>query len=587
MQVQKKKSGNSYFYYILKSFRNENGKSTTKIVEKVGREDELRRRLGIEDVEAWVRARAAELTAEEKALKKERVAMSLNPGKMIGLGVRRSCNAGYLFLQKIYYDLGLDKICEDISKRNNFEYDLNDILSTLVYTRVLFPGSKRSAVSEAEKLLDVPDISLEQVYRALSVLSGECDAIQAAVYKNSLKVGERNSRVVYYDCTNYYFETEEASGLRQYGVSKEHRPNPIVQMGMFLDADDIPMAFCINGGSANEQASLRPLEKKLKEDFGLSKLVICTDAGLSSKENRRGDGRSDRAFITVQSLKKLNAKMREWALDKKGWKMRGADGVYDLSKLDPSANADRLFYKERWIKDDYDGFEQRLIVTFSFKYRSYMRRVRSEQVGRAEKLIRTGRAGRRTGQNDPRRFIEQTGITPYGEVASRAVYSIDREAVEKESRFDGFYAICTDLEDDPADIIRINGGRWRIENAFRIMKSEFEARPVYLQRDDRIRAHFLTCFLALLIYKLLEKRIERHAKGFTPESIIGTLRDMNLGIVDGVGFTPVFKRTALTDALHSTVDFRLDYEVIPGREKQKIITLSKRKSPKKRNRKKS
>ena len=416
-------------------------------------------------------------------------------------------------------------------------------------------------------------MDIHHIYRALSLLSQESDFIQASVYKNSLKLDKRKSQVIYYDCTNYFFESEQEVGLRQYGASKEHRPNPIVQMGMFMDMEGMPLAFCINPGNTNEQITLRPLEEKLKENFGISKMVVRTDCGLSSYENRKHDSIGERAFITVQSLKKLKKHLQDWSLDPTGWHTAGSEQEYDINTLDSTKYYDTLFYKDRWINED--GLQQRMIVTFSFKYRDYLEHIRNRQIERAEALIRSG-ASRINKKNstDCKRFIERTDCTVDGEVAQLASYSLNKQMIEQEARFDGFYAICTDLEDHPTDIIKANSGRWIIENGFRLMKTEFEARPVFLQRDDRIKAHFLTCFLALLLYKYLEKKLNR-GNHFTPDEIIGTLVDMNFLNIPAAGYIPTYTRTDVTNALHGSAGFRTDTQIVTKQKMRSIVSSSK------------
>lgn len=404
-------------------------------------------------------------------------------------------------------------------------------------------------------------------------MAKESDAIQAAVYKNSLRLGRRNTQVLYYDCTNYFFESEEEGGLKQYSCSKENRPNPIVQMGMFMDG--IPLVFCINPGNTNEQVTLKPLEQKLNDNFGISKLVVCTDCGLSSYDNRKSNDVGERAFITVQSLKKLKKHLQLWSLEKTGWHIAGSDKEYDLSEVSPEEHYDTLFYKDRWTNEG--GLSQRLIVTFSFKYREYLRYVRNRQIGRAEKIIMNGGAKlNKKKPNDPKRFISQTSYTPDGEIAQATSYALNQEMIAQEELFDGFYAICTDLEDDASDIIKANAGRWIIENGFRIMKNEFEARPVYLQRDDRIEAHFLTCFLALLLYKYLEKKLNCGLNHFTPDEIIGTLTDMNFLSIAAEGYMPTYTRTSITNALHGSAGFRTDKQIVTKKEMKGIIAQTKK-----------
>ena len=587
MNLIASKSKNSATYYVQKSFRDENGKNTAKIVERLGTMNELILRFGEEDPLGAAKKYVAELTAKEKESRRK-ITVEYNPQVFIKKGEQRSYNGGYLFLQKVYYELGLDRICAKIERKHKNEFDLNSILSMLLYTRILYPGSKLSSLEDAKRFLEPPKADIHQVYRALSLLAKESDTIQADVYKRSLKLGKRNTAAIYYDCTNYYFESEEEGGLRQYGHSKESRPNPIVQMGLFTDMDGIPLAFCVNPGNTAETTTLKPLEDKLRDNFGISKVIVCTDGALSSYENRKNDHVGERAFITVQSLKKLEGHLQEWSLDTKGWRIveYGKDGStglssdeYDLSTLDSSQYRDVLFCRDRWIKVGKKGeeLEQRMIVTFSFKYRDYLRYTRDKQIARAESIIKKGYAGKYAkSQNDPKRFITSESCTSDGEVAEHVSYALNQEMIEQEERFDGFYAICTDLEDAPGDIIRVNGGRWIIEDCFRITKTDFEARPVYLRRDDRIEAHFLTCFLALLIYKYLAKKVNRGGKHFSPSEIISTLQDMNFLCVAGEGYIPTYTRTDLTNNLHGSAGFRTDTQIVPKQKMKSIITESKK-----------
>lgn len=581
MTLQLKKSGNYTYLYALKSFRKEDGKCTTKVVEKFGTVEELREKLNGEDPIEWARARVAEMTAIEKEENK-RVVVEYDPKSYIQKGEQRSYNGGYLFLQKIYYELGLDYICKKIAKKHKLlKYDLNGILSMLIYTRILYPGSKRSSLEDARKFFEQPECSLEQVYRALSLLAEEFNEIQADVYKRSLKLGKRNTQVVYYDLTNYFFEWEEEGGLVQYGHSKEGRPLPIVQMGLFMDHDGFPLAMCIEPGNKAETSTLKPMEQILKDKFGLSKLVVCTDGGLSSYENRKNDSVGDRSFITVQSLKKLKEYLQEWALDCRGWRTSGSDKEYDISTLDPAEYYETLFYKERWDPTKMstgETLEQRIIVTFSFKYREYLAYVRERQVNRAVTLLQKGQGAtsKRKSPNDAKRFIKAEHCTTDGELAQIESYSLNQEMIDQESRFDGFYALCTDLEDRAPAIIRLNGGRWIIENGFRIMKTDFDARPVYVRRDDRIKAHFLTCFLALLIYKYLEKKVNRAGKHFTTEEIVDTLRSMDFLSISGEGYVPTYTRTDLTNHLHGSAGFRTDTQIVTRQKMRSIIAQTKK-----------
>ena len=581
MTLQLKKSGNYTYLYALKSYGKEDGKCTTKVVHRFGTVEELREKMpGIDPVE-WARERVAEMTTKEKEEDKK-VIVEYDPRVSIAKGEQRSYNGGYLFLQKIYYELGLDYICKKIAKKHKLvKYDLNSILSMLVYTRILYPGSKRSSLEDAKKFFEQPDCTLEQVYRALSLLASEFNELQADVYKRSLKLGQRDTGVVYYDLTNYFFEWEEEGGLVQFGHCKEGRPLPIVQMGLFMDHDGFPLAMCIEPGNTAETSTLKPMEKILKEQFGLSKLVVCTDGGLSSYENRKRDSTGDRSFITVQSLKKLSKRLQEWALDSKGWHIDGSGEEYDISTLDSKEYYDTLFFKERWDPTPMstgETLEQRIIVTFSFKYQEYLSCVRERQVTRAAALLAKGQGAtsKKKSPNDAKRFIKAEYVTPDGELAQTASYSLNQEMIDQEARFDGFYALCTDLEDAAPAIIKLNGGRWIIENGFRIFKTDFEARPVYVRRDDRIKAHFLTCFLALLIYKYLEKKVNRGGKHFTTNEIVDTLRSMDFLSIPGEGYIPTYTRTDLTNHLHGSAGFRTDTQIVTKQKMRSIIAQTKK-----------
>lgn len=570
MKLTISKSKNASSLYVTKSIY-VNGVHTSKIVEKLGTYADLEKKLNGEDPIEWAKAYVAELTRKEKEEKRE-VMVRYSPAKQIEKDEQKSFNGGYLFLQQIYHQLGLSKISKVISDKYKFTYNLDSVLSRLVYSRIIFPASKLATFEQSKLFMEQPEFELQHVYRSLEVLAKESDYIQSELYKNSLKICDRNKGILYYDCTNYFFETEQEDGLRQYGVSKEHRPNPIVQMGLFMDGDGFPLAFCINKGNTNEQVTLKPLEKKIISDFGLSRFVVCTDAGLASVANRKFNDIQDRAFITTQSIKKLKASLREWALDPTGWKMSGSDGLYDLTELNEDSNLDLTFYKERWIKEK--ELEQKLIVTFSTKYQKYQQSIRNRQIERAQKVIDTNPGKlKKCNSNDYKRFISKSHCTENGEVAENESYSIDTGLIAGEAAYDGFYAVCTNLDDDASAIIKVNQRRWEIEESFRIMKSEFKARPVYLQRDDRIEAHFTTCFISLMIYRILEKKL---GEKYTCHDIVTGLRDMNFFEITGEGYLPTYTRTDLTDDLHDAFGFRTDYQIVNTKQMKKIFKDTKK-----------
>ena len=562
-------------YHVIEDIRR-NGKRSTRIIENLGHASEICARYHVEDADAWAKEYVESLRLKQNA-SSHKVLIPFDTDTRIEKDVQLSFGIGYLFLQRIYYQLGLASICKKIRKASSLEYDLDAILSRLLYGRILFPSSKLSCFEQSKALVEQPSFDLHHIYRALSVLSEHSDQIQAELYKRSKKIIRRQTGVLYYDCTNYFFELEQESGLKQYGPSKEHRPNPIVQMGLFMDRSGMPLAFCINPGNQNEQVSLKPLEMQIMRDFELSKFVVCTDAGLSSEANRRFNNFGERSFITTQSVKKLRKDLKEWCLDPTGWELAGSSRKYDISELkDTPENRQKLFYKQKLI-EGYDEqrdipFEQTLIVTYSLKYKIYQQTLRRRQIERAKKYLETPSSAEKRPQNDAKRFIKRITMTGDGEVAEKTVYRLDEAAIAEEARYDGFHAVCTNLDDDPADIVRIDHDRWKIEESFRIMKSEFEARPVYLQRDDRIIAHFLTCFISLMIYRILEKQLDDK---YTCEEIISTLRKMDMRKLDGHGYIPNYKRTELTDALHENAGFRTDYELTTPKSMAGIIRRSK------------
>ena len=590
MKLTVSKSKNSASFYVQKTIRKPDGKVTTVTIETLGNPTEVTTTACGKDPYVWAQEYVNELNRKEYDENKE-ILVSYSPSKLLKKGEQKLFNCGYLFLQKIYYQLGLDKICRDISDRHLFEYDLNDILSKLIYTRILFPSSKLSSNKQAKKLIEQPSFELHDIYRSLSVLAQENDFIQAQLYKNSQKVIERRKDILYYDCTNYFFELEEADGLRRYGKSKQHQPLPIVGMGLFMDHDGIPLAFDIYPGNKNEQPTLKPLEKKVIRDYGMEQIIVCTDAGLSSKANRKFndraiDGVQIRSFITTQSVKQLPEYLKEFALAPEGWHLPGSSETFCLDEIDEETDYHKVFYKDRWIKEDLSQrkikngakpLEQHLIVSFSPKYKNYQRKIRKGQIDRAQKLIDSGNYKQRPkNQNDPHRFIVREKATKDGEICSEELVYLDTDAILEEERYDGFYAVCTNLSDMNADeIVKINKKRWEIEECFRIMKTDFKARPVYLQTEDHIRSHFLTCFIALMIYRILEKKLK---ETFTCEEIIDTLRNMWMARPgEKLGYTPVYTRTDLTDALHETAGFRTDYQIISDINMRKIIRATKKK----------
>ena len=574
MRIKITKTKNAENFYVIESTYI-NKKHSSKIVERLGNLEDVKRKAGKMDPYLWAKQYASKLTQEDKENKRT-IIKSYSQSKLIPKDIQNKYNVGYLFLQDIYYKLGLNQICNDITDKYQFKFDLNDILSKLIYSRILFPASKLKTLDLSKKFLEQPNFDYQHIERALPILCKENDFIQSELYKNSKKYAPRNNRILYYDCTNFFFELEIEDEFRKYGKSKENRPNPIVQMGLFMDGDAIPLSCEITPGNKNEQKTLQPLEEKILKDFELSEIVVCTDAGLASTANRKFNNTNSRKFITTQSIKKLKEFLKEEVLDlTKGWHLPGSDKIYNIEALRTDEKLkegykDKTFYKERWIKEN--GLEQRLIVTFSVKYQEYQKHIRNNQIERAKKIIENNpkKIGKAK-QNDPKRFIETINTTSSGEIAEETHYSINQSIIDEEAKYDGLYAVCTNLEDDVQDIIKINHKRWEIEESFRIMKSEFNARPVFHSNEDAIKAHFLICFLALTIYRYLEKKLDEK---YTVGEIIDSLKEMDLSVKDG-DYIPNYTRTNLTDDLHEKFGFRTDFEILTEKNLKKIIKNTK------------
>lgn len=572
MNLHITKSKNAESFYIAKSYTKANGKTSSVIVRKLGTLNQLIVEHGPtrDDVLAWAKN---EVKLETEKYKKDQqtkaVQITFHSDHKLDYGQQVLYRGGYLFPQTFYYRLKLDNICRKLRDKYKFKYDINAILSDLIYVRILEPASKRSSYKTASEFLEKPSYQLHDIYRALDVLGNECDFIQSEVYKNSHLLGKRNDTILYYDCTNYFFEIEQEDGDRKYGKGKEHRPNPIIQMGMFMDGDGIPLAFSLFPGNANEQTSLKPLEGKVLQDFGCTKFIYCSDAGLGSEAIKKINHAGERAFIVTQSIKKLNKDDKKWALDKTGFKRVSDDMPVELSEIPEDDNG--LYYKDEPYTPH--TLHQRLIVTYSPKFARYQKTIRDLQVERAKKMLQSGNIKKeRRNPNDPARFIGKTAVTEDGEAADIRHY-LDTDKIEDEALYDGMYAVTTDLlDDDVKDILKVSEGRWEIEECFRIMKTDFEARLVFVHADARIRAHFLICFLSLVIYRYLEKDL---GQDFTCEMILDKLKSMNFANIQDQGFIPLYTRDRLTDSLHKICGFDTDFKFITKSQMKTIQKKSK------------
>ena len=576
MRLNVRKINNYSYYSIIKDYTTLSGKRTTKIFEKLGNQQQVEERFGKENTLIKIKEYISSLNNQEK---EEIIKKEFNPNKRIAPSIKKQFNVGYLFLEKIYNQLSIKSICDSISKKYQFHFDLNEILSYLVFARIIYPSSKLETFKQCQNFMEQPKFKLHDEYRALSYIAENMDLIQEQLFHNSKKIIKRNSSVIYYDCTNYFFDIDNEDDFRKYGISKEHRPNPIVGMGLFMDGDGLPLSCNIYPGNQNEQKTLIPEETKIVNNFKLdsTKMILCTDAGLASDEIKKFNIKDNRGFVITQSLKKLKEEYKSQVFDKSNWRIpNDLKNIYNLETIENDEALKEKYYETLFYKiipTETKSVKQDLVVTFCFKYFDYNRNIRNNQIERAKKSIETNNITRKgKNQNDYRRFIDSLNSTDNGEVADNTTYSINQDLINKESKYDGYYALTTNIVGDINEIFKIVKGRWEIEESFRIMKSDFLARPINLSREDRIKAHFMTCFISLFIYRLLEKKLDYK---YTTSQILDTLRNMNMLENKGDGYFPEYIRTNLTDDLHELFGFRTDYEINTYKDFKKIFEHSK------------
>jgi len=575
---------------VQESFRDKNGKSTSRKVEVLGTEEDIERKYGCPDGLEWARAYVARLN-EERKLGKEKIKVELSPSDRVNYGEQVSYDCGDLLLLPLYNGLGLPQICGEITNGTKVRYNLNEILETLVMLRLLCPCSKLASYGKGKKRMRKLTCALEDVYRALSLLSSHIEDIQAKVWANSQKITKRNTRVIFYDCTNYYFEIEDndpvgidprhpkrPEGIRRRGKSKENRTTPIVQMGLLMDAEGIPLAFIIFPGNESEQPSLQKIEEMVADRFGLNEFIISTDAGLSSEDNRRYNTTEGREYIAVQSLPKLPEDDCKMALDPHGWHIAFRDrkkgpvdpadparDTFNLNEIDLDAERHTRFYKEIIVNKCLGGRKstarpERVIVTYSHDFALFLKHKRRQRLPVAEKIVRNRQTRPRQSQNDPRRYVQTVYVTEDGEPAAHVSMSINQNVIEQEEKFDGFYAYGTSLDDNAVDVLRARSYHHEIEHLFRTTKSFLDSRPVYLQRSDRIRSHFLICFLSMVILKILQKQLKMPELSI--DRLIDTIRNFKLGYIRGAGYIPLFERDELTDRLQEISGICVDTQII-------------------------
>lgn len=608
MKLSYNRNSKDPIYYISQSIRN--GKKTTSFnVCKIGKHSELLAQ-GIENPLEYAKNQVKKYN---NSLLEEKVSYSIdiNFEEKVSPSVENtskslSSNIGYFYLQHFYSKLKIKDLLNDISKDRKFNFNINDITRFLVFDRILYPKSKLATVNNLNFYYEKPEFSHQNVLRAMDVLSDNYDLFLNHLFTESNNIVKRDTSVCYYDCTNYYFEIESPDeqcfddvtgeylyGLRQYGPSKEHRPNPIVEMGLFMDKDGIPITMGLFPGNMNEQKTVANLETKMIKSLNNKKLIYCGDAGLGSASIRTFNDMGGRAFIVTQSIKKLSESLQNELLKDEGFKLLSSDDETTISKLkgfdktDPKnihlyndkayksvfvdSNIDLGLIEEKKLKNGKTklvkskaNLKQRIIITYSRKMAEYQKIIRNKQIERAKILISKGVDDIRKGPNDIARFIKNAN-------EEKNTYVLDQDRIEQEEKFDGFYAIATNLLNDSAkEIFEINDQRYKIEDCFRVLKTNFDARPVYHRLDNRIVAHFMICYTSLLIYRLLEKKLKEKGYHFTINEILTTLKNMNISNVKDRFYQADYAGGNVLNALCNTFKLQLDKKYYLPKNLKKI-----------------
>ena len=594
-----KSKGINYYSIIEDYYRN--GKRTTKTLVTLGSDNKVLQLASQDnvDVKTYLDNYLNKYNKEHQIVQEpEEVIIKKYSNKLIPKNVINKFNIGYLFLKDIYYSLKIDKIVKNISKKYKFEFDLNEVLSNLVFSRIIYPSSKLKTFELSKNFIETPKHNLVNIYRGLTYLNNELDYLQKEIYNNSKSVVNRNTRIMYFDCTNYYFSINEEDDLRKYGKGKDHKPNPLVGMGLFMDSNGLPIAMNIYPGNKNETKNLIPLQEKIINDFDLEnkKTIICTDAAMCTDDIKYFNVQDERSFVITQSIKKLKEEYKKEVFENDEWRI--IDDLKHTYKLNDILNDDfkrqehyeTIFYKI--VKTETDHVVQDLIVTFQIKYQDYLRNVRNGQIERAKKKISSTEKGEKiklsVNPNDYRRLIKEEVSTITKKKTKKEEnslneeskkekysysYSIDYDIVKEEEKYDGYYGITTNLVGDIQDILAISKNRWEIEESFRILKTDFDSGTIHLSKEDRITAHFLTCFISLLIYRILENKLDYR---YTNTKIIEKLKDMTVYEEKGSGYSPAYVRDDLTDDLHTIFGFRTDYEIISYEYFKKIFDAIKK-----------
>lgn len=595
-------------YYIQQGFRN-GKKTTTKNIKRLGKHSELL--LITDDPLVYAKNEVKKLNEEYRSGRSEFVVtMDFNeriPSTDSPCSNSTSLNIGYLYLKDIYAKLNLSDFFKSVSSDRKITYDCNKICQFLTYARILDPASKYGTYDKLDTYYEKPQVEYQHMIRFLDILDRNSDKYLKYLFDNSENIVKRDTSVMYYDCTNYFFETEKPDeeivdevtgeiilGLRQFGISKENKTSPIVEMGLIMDSRGIPISMCIHPGNTNEQLTAVPLEKEVIKMTGNKKFIYCADAGLGSYNIRKFNDMGGRAYIVTQSVKKLGQEIKDIVFNDSNYRLLSNDDAITLKemrtfnkkdannlslyndfayKVIPANTAmDTGLYEEKVYKNGRTKkvkakgtLHQYIIVTFSRKMMEYQRTIRERQLERAKKLLRLKDPEKiKKGPNDIRRFLKNTS-------SDTANYVLDMDKIHEEEKYDGFYAVATNLDDSAKDILAVAQNRYKIEDCFRIMKTNFDARPVFLRKPERIRAHFLICYTALLIYRLMECKLDDNLTHVTTSNLIKTLRNMNVVNMDDMYYKSIYSGSQALDALERCFELQLNRKYYRPSDLNKIV----------------
>lgn len=595
-------------YYIQQGFRN-GKKTTTKNIKRLGKHSELL--LITDDPLEYAKNEVKKMNEEYRSGRSEFiVTMDFNeriPSTDSPCSNSTSLNIGYLYLKDIYAKLNLSDFFKSVSSDRKITYDCNKICQFLTYARILDPASKYGTYDKLDTYYEKPQVEYQHMIRFLDILDRNSDQYLKHLFDNSENIVKRDTSVMYYDCTNYFFETEKPDeeivdevtgeiilGLRQFGISKENKTSPIVEMGLIMDSRGIPISMCIHPGNTNEQLTAVPLEKEVIKMTGNKKFIYCADAGLGSYNIRKFNDMGGRAYIVTQSVKKLGQEIKDIVFNDSNYRLLSNDDAITLKEMrtfnkkdannlslyndfaykvipantpmDTGLYEEKVYKNGRTKKVKTKGtLHQYIIVTFSRKMMEYQRTIRERQLERAKKLLRLKDPEKiKKGPNDIRRFLKNTS-------SDTANYVLDMDKIHEEEKYDGFYAVATNLDDSAKDILAVAQNRYKIEDCFRIMKTNFDARPVFLRKPERIRAHFLICYTALLIYRLMECKLDDNLTHVTTSNLIKTLRNMNVVNMDDMYYKSIYSGSQALDALEKCFELQLNRKYYKPSDLNKIV----------------